>query len=179
MENVQPIKDRKLIEDIKTFYLGKERDYFLFAFGINIALRISDLLQLKVKDVRGKDSLKLYETKNKNNRYQKLSPQLKNLISEYTKDMDDNDWLFLSQKGDKPISRVQAHRILEKAEKAFKLESFGTHSLRKTFGYLHYQRHKDVAILQRMFGHSSPSITLRYIGVEQDEQDKSTENFFI
>ncbi|MGE8079244.1 site-specific integrase [Peribacillus loiseleuriae] len=179
MEIVQPIRDKKLIQEIKKFYAKKPRDQFLFTLGINIALRISDLLELKVKDLRNKEYINVLETKNGNKRKQKLPAPLQKLINEYTKGMDENDYLFPSQKGDKPISRIQAHRILEKAEKHFNLEEIGTHSLRKTFGYWHYQQNKDVAILQRLFGHSAPSITLRYIGIEQDELDKSTENFFL
>ena len=53
----------------------------------------------------------------------------------------------------------------------------GTHKMRKTFGYWHYQQYKDVAILQEIFNHSSPSVTLRYIGINQDNIDKSYMNF--
>jgi len=41
----------------------------------------------------------------------------------------------------------------------------GTHTMQKTFGYWHYRQHKYVALLQQIFGHSSPSITLRYNGL--------------
>lgn len=36
---------------------------------------------------------------------------------------------------------------------------------------------KDVAMLQMIFNHSSPSITLRYIGIDQDEIDESYKAF--
>jgi integrase len=49
--------------------------------------------------------------------------------------------------------------------------------MRKTFGYWHYQQYHDVAMLQTIFNHSSPSITLRYIGINQDEIDKSYRDF--
>ena len=49
--------------------------------------------------------------------------------------------------------------------------------MRKTFGYWHYQKYKDVAILQEIFNHLSPSVTLRYIGINQDNIDKSYMNF--
>jgi integrase len=49
----------------------------------------------------------------------------------------------------------------------------GTHTLRKTFGYHFYQRTKDVAMLQQIFGHSASSITLRYIGINDDMMDGS------
>ena len=55
----------------------------------------------------------------------------------------------------------------------------GTHSLRKTFGYHHYIKFKDIAILQKILNHSSTSITLRYIGIEQDRIDESYMNFVL
>ena len=55
----------------------------------------------------------------------------------------------------------------------------GTHTMRKTFGYHHYQKFKDVAILQKIFNHSSPQVTLRYIGIEQDQIDESYTNFVL
>ena len=55
----------------------------------------------------------------------------------------------------------------------------GTHTLRKTFGYHHYKKFKDVALLQKIFNHSSPAITLRYIGIDQEEIDESYNNFIL
>lgn len=58
-------------------------------------------------------------------------------------------------------------------------EKIGTHTLRKTFGYHHYEKFKDVVMLQKIFNHSSTEITLRYIGIEQDEIDESYVNFVL
>ena len=55
----------------------------------------------------------------------------------------------------------------------------GTHTMRKTFGYHHYKKFKDVAMLQKIFNHSNPNITLRYIGIEQDQIDESYNNFIL
>ena len=49
--------------------------------------------------------------------------------------------------------------------------------MRKAFGYWHYQQFHDVALLQTIFNHSSPSITLRYIGINQEKIDDSYRNF--
>jgi integrase len=57
-----------------------------------------------------------------------------------------------------------AYKILRKVAERFHLEEVGTHTLRKTFGYHFYQQTKDVAMLQEIFNHSSPAITLKYIG---------------
>ena len=49
----------------------------------------------------------------------------------------------------------------------------------KTFGYHHYQKFKDVAVLQKIFNHYSPQITMRYIGIDQDMIDDSYNNFIL
>ena len=51
--------------------------------------------------------------------------------------------------------------------------------MRKSFGYHHYRQFKDVAMLQKIFNHSSPQITLRYIGVEQEQIEDSYNNFIL
>lgn len=46
-------------------------------------------------------------------------------------------------------------------------------------GFWHYQQFKDVALLQELFNHSAPSITLKYIGINQDIMDKTIEGFYL
>ena len=50
MNFVEPIRDRKKIAQIKNLLRGqcRYRDLLLFVVGINTALRISDLLQLRI-----------------------------------------------------------------------------------------------------------------------------------
>jgi len=52
MRAVEPIRDPRKIDAVKKYLKGKNiRDYALFVVGINVALRISDLLSLKWEDV--------------------------------------------------------------------------------------------------------------------------------
>ena len=52
MEFVDPIRETSKIEHIKKILLSQsKRNFLLFTLGINSALRISDLLRLKTKDV--------------------------------------------------------------------------------------------------------------------------------
>ena len=181
MNEVQPIRDKKRLEGMKNELLKQGyRDYMLFVLGINTGLRISDLLNLKVVDVKDKTHIEIVEGKTKKNKRLMINSQLRNDIDRYINNMGDNEYLFQSQKGDnKPITRVQAYRILNKAAKKQELENIGTHTLRKTFGYWHYKQYKDVALLQELFNHSAPSVTLRYIGINQDVMDKTIENFYL
>lgn len=176
---VEPIRDIEKIQEVKEYFLHRSyRNYFLFVFGINSGLRISDILPLRVMDVRYTKHLIIKEQKTRNIRKIFISSVLKREIEKYTNRMADLDYLFLSQKGDKPISRIQAWQIINNAARGCGIEgSIGTHTLRKTFGYHFYQRTKDVAMLQYIFGHSSPSITLRYIGINDDMMDNALEKF--
>ncbi len=61
----------------------------------------------------------------------------------------DNTWLFPSRKGEKPISKIQAYRQLQKAGDFAGIESIGTHTMRKTFGYWFYKQTKRCCYVAR------------------------------
>ena len=61
-------------------------------------------------------------------------------------------------------------RLLKQAAKEAGItQSICTHSLRKTFGYHYYKETGDIITLQKIFGHSTPAITLTYIGIDAEE----------
>jgi len=180
MQFVQPIRDKNLIDKVKNILLKNgSRDLLLFVAGINTGLRISDLLQLKVSDVKDKSHLEIKEKKTGKNRRFYISPTLKTSFDNYIQNMNSEQFLFSSRKGiNKPITRVQAYKIINDAVKSTGLcDKIGTHTLRKTFGYWHYQQFKDVAVLQDIFNHSAPSVTLRYIGINDDMKDRTIAEF--
>ena len=89
-----------------------------------------------------------------------------------------NEPLFKSQKarrsGEYRITARQAGRILNVAAHFCGLNyRIGTHSLRKTFGYIMHQNKVDIALIQKMLNHSSPEITLSYIGITRDNCDEA------
>jgi len=176
---VQPIRDLNQIENMKReLQKNGTRDYLLFYTGINTGLRISDILELKVVDVRDKTHISIKEKKTHKPKRFKINNGLYDELNNFINGMDDEEYIFKSKKGDnKPISRVQAYRILSDAAKRIGLSEIGTHTLRKTFGYHFYQKTKDIALLQELFNHSAPSVTLRYIGINQDIMDNAMDDF--
>lgn len=172
MNVVQPIKSVEDIERMKKALYG--RDLLLFIFGINSSLRISDILSLKVGDVRGKISLILREKKTGKRKEFRLNQAIINAVRELVSDSAaDDDWLFPSKRNpNKPLDRTQAWRILNEAAKRAGVDvHIGTHTLRKTFAYHRYQAGVDLAQLMVALNHSSQRETLRYIGIEQEEID--------
>jgi len=180
MNTVQPIKDRQTIEKFKTCLLKRSyRDYMLFVLGINTGFRIADMLKLQVKQVLN-SHITIREDKTNKEKRALINTHLRQELDKYTQGMEPEEYLFQSRKGEnRPITRIQAYRVINEAGRSLGLEEVGTHTLRKTFGYWHYRRHKDVALLQNLFNHSAPSVTLRYIGINQDMMDETMKEFFL
>ncbi|MFH5187135.1 site-specific integrase [Paenibacillus sp. TAB 01] len=180
MQFVQPIRNTEKLEQMKgVLRQQSDRDWFLLVMGINVGLRIGDLLRLHVKDVRNKSHLTHRERKTGKMRRFPINAELREIINQYTKGMPDNAPLFPSYRTKQNIGRTQAYRILNRAAAEVGLSEVGTHTLRKTFGYHFYRKYKDVALLQQIFNHSAPSITLRYIGINQDIIDEAVGGFHL
>ena len=151
--------------------------------GIRSGLRISDILKLKVKDVREADGrirthLVTKEKKTSKRKRIKLHSEIKKALAEYIANKDDEAYLIKSNKKDKfkdnkPLSRQRAWEVMKVASEFVGLNEIGCHTLRKTFGYHYYQQTKDIALLMYLFNHSKSEITLRYIGITDDMMDKA------
>jgi len=177
--DVQPIRNLQQLEDMKWAlkrFCG-ERDYILFLLGINTGLRVGDMVKLKVKDVKKKKEFIIKEGKTDKPRKIYIIG-LYDVLNNYINTLD-SQWLFPSRKGDKPITTVQVWRQLNKAAEMAEIEHIGTHTMRKTFGYWHYKQYKDVAKLQMILNHSHPSITLKYIGITDEEIEDSFKGFLL
>jgi integrase len=170
---VQPIRDKVEIERLKKVLRNKsERNWMIFVAGINTGLRISDLLQLRVRDVKNKTRIEVKEGKTKKTKLVPVSAPMRGLFNRYVQGKDGRVFLFPSRKGANiPLGRSGAYSVLTLAALKVGLPGIGTHSLRKTFGYHMYKKNKNVAILMELFNHSHPSVTMRYIGVNQDDLD--------
>ena len=179
MEFVQPIKDLKQIETIKRLLRQQNlRDYCLFVLGINSGLRISDLLRLRICDVsekgKPKGRIRIRETKTSKFKDFPISDNAKAAIKEYlkTRTIIENEPLFQSRKNKGFFTRQQAYRILNDVARCVGIkDKIGTHTLRKTFGYHAHNNGYDITLIQKLFNHSTPSITLRYIGITQEQLD--------
>ena len=181
MKTVQPIRDAKTISQLKKLLRDKGYKYYImFLLGLNTGLRISDILKLTAGDIRDKSHVTITEQKTGKIKRFLINDQLKKELDSYIAELSDLDYLIASRKGEnQPITRIQAYRVLNDAAKDLSLDEIGTHTMRKTFGYWHYKQHKDVAILQKIFNHSAPSITLEYIGINQDSTDSTLQDFFL
>ncbi len=176
--NVQPLRTQQEINDF-LFCLRRnknaERDVFLFLIGINSGLRMSDIVKLQKKDIISSKNPRIVEKKTGKTRILYLS-SLQDLIQDYTKDLEPEDYLFPSTKGGH-LEVNTVYQMFQKVAAVLDRDDIGTHTLRKTFGYHYYKKTKDVATLMEIFGHSSEKITKRYIGINEDEISETLVNF--
>jgi integrase len=172
---VQPIKRTKDIDTIKKLLTDKPRDLCLFTIGINTNLRASDLLRLKVSQVRGLkqgDEIVLNEKKtNKSRRISLNGVCIKAINSLLASDTyQDTDYLFKSQRG-AVLTVPSVHRLVKGWCKEINLRgNYGSHTLRKTWGY-HQRATFGVGIAELMtcFNHSTQKQTLDYLCVQPEE----------
>lgn len=181
---VEPIKDKKQVKAVEEYLKSySKRNQLIFIFGINTGLRVSDILDLDISDVKNRSYVEIREKKTGKYKRFPLNEKLKKLIKEYLKEREKrysiggNEALFIGKKHCR-LNRSQVYRFLNEACKKLNISiNVGTHTMRKTFGYHHYKQFNDIALLQKILNHSSPSITLKYIGIEQETIDISYNNF--
>lgn len=186
MSTTIPIKDKKVLQEFKNYYLKKQnyRNYSLIVTGLNTALRISDILSLKWSDVynfstnKFKSHIELYERKTGKHSTIALNPAAVSALKCFMEHLPFSEYyrekyIFASQKlEDQPIGRIQAYRIIKKAAAETGLEEhISCHSLRKTFGYFAYKSGTNSVMLMEIYNHSSFLVTQRYLGIRQDERD--------
>jgi len=180
MNTVEPIRNKTDLERVEQILENQNfRDLLIFDLGTNCGLRISDILKLNVGDVKDRDYIEITEKKTGKYKRIPINRKLKPMLEEFTQNRNCDEPLFLSVHGNR-MERTQCYRIINHACRQAGLEyKVGTHTMRKSFGYHAYKQYKDVALLQKIFSHSSPDITLRYIGIDQDFIDESYNNFIL
>ncbi len=162
--------------------LEKDEDYkfcLLITLGVFTGLRISDLLTLRYTDVLNKDVLKLKEIKTGKERSIKINKDLKEILERVVlklKVTNRNELIFVNRFGTKSIDKSYVNVKLKEIFKKYRIKVSGnvsTHTFRKTLGRRvvevnDYSNH-TLFLLMDLFGHSSMSITKRYLGIREQE----------
>ncbi len=175
--SVEPIRKQKDIKLIKKILQDSPRNLCLFTLGINTNLRASDLLKIKVEQVRHiqpGEEISLKEKKTKKQRRINLNRACIEAIQNLLKSIkyDDNDFLFLNNRKDKNALTVSSlSTLVKKWCKDINLKgNYASHTLRKTWGY-HQRVTFGVGIPELMvcFNHTSQKQTLDYLCVQPEE----------
>ena len=176
MNEVDAIKDPHDIERISREFAGLYgyKAKAMWDLGLQLALRISDLLKVKYSDIEN-GRLILIESKTKKIANIKLNGKAINVIQKL-KSENPNDFYLFQANGNrvteiKPMSRQYVTKCFQEVGSSLKL-NLGTHSMRKTRGYHLYKKRGDITKVMKMLRHSSQATTLRYIGITQEDIDE-------
>lgn len=176
---VEPIRSLPAIKRIKKLLEDKPRDNCLFVLGINTALRGGELLSLTVGDVqhlKAGDVLEVPERKTGKKRVLTINENAATSINQYLRVRgaeSPGEALFIGQRGRLTVQYL--NRLVKKwcSDAGLTQDNYGSHTLRKTWGYHQRVTFKtDLVLIMRAFGHSSQAITLQYLGIQPEEIEK-------
>lgn len=173
INTVEPIRDSSILQDMADLLKEKRvRDHVLFMSGLYLGRRISDILPLKIRDVKDKDYIYFREEKTNKEITITINKDLKKIYKEYCKGKRDNEYLFRRSRGkeNKPITRQRYWKILNEAARELGYqEKIGCHSMRKSLGYWLFQQGVDPYKIMLLLNHDDLNYTKRYIGVTRDD----------
>ena len=162
--------------------LEKDENYkfcLLVSIGVFTGLRISDLLTLTYSDLLSNETFTLKEMKTKKQRSIKVNKDLKEIINRIvskSKITDLNQLIFINKYGTKSIDKSYVNVKLKELVKKYRIKIDGnvsTHTFRKTLGRrvmeVNNYSNESLVLLMELFGHSSMSITKRYLGIREQE----------
>ena len=132
---VYPIRNKNQRDKIELILkTTNKRNYLLWILGTNTGLRISDILKLRVKDVKG-SFINIVEQKTQKKRTIKINKKLKDVIKDFIKGMNDNDVLFQSRVGvNRALGVRRCQQIIKEVAHLVGIEeNINTHTMRKTF----------------------------------------------
>lgn len=159
---------------------GNHRDFLLITMGCYFGLRISDLLSIKWEDVIGQDELLIKESKTKKHRKITINEKVKEAIDFCSNELrlknalNEDQYILVNRWGGQlTISYINKRLKVLFIKYNVKVQNASSHTLRKTFGKrifeMDNQSERSLIYLSEIFGHSSSSITRRYIGITQEK----------
>ena len=179
MAVAEPIRDREQLNQITEYWLKQKnfRNYVMIVMGTCTALRIGDLLNLKwacVYDEENDTFRSQFTIKEKRSGKEKTIALNQKVITALRLYLPHRrgEYIFGSSRGNKPINRVHAWRIIrEAADAANATGNISCHSLRKTFGYFAWKDGVMPIMLMDIFNQSSFEVTRSYLGITQEDRD--------
>ena len=155
----------------------------IWQLGLNLALRISDLLNLTYEEFAGGETITVIEQKTGKSRTIKLNDKAQTIVKQRQALNPNDKYLFQSvgnraKKLQKPLSRETVARKFAEVGEIIGVH-LGTHSMRKTRGWAMWDAGVSLEVIARVLNHSSPAVTMRYIGLEQADINKTYDDFVL
>ena len=174
---VEPIKDKEKINAIKGLLSDQPRDFLLWTLGLQTGIRATDILNLKVEDVRylgNGDWLQIKEGKKKKLNQIFINPEVYKAIVRYNEaypdSPDHSPLIFNLREPEKGLSIVHVANLVRKWCQTVNCKGrFGARTMRKSFVFHQIKSGENIASLRKRMGHSSEKMTREYADVSDED----------
>lgn len=151
------------------------RDRAMFETLYACGLRVSELINLKQKDINNEFQIVRVFGKGSKERIVPIGKSAINWINEYKfkarvlflKTANTEDALFLNQKG-KPLTRMGVWKLLKKYSEKADIQGVHPHTFRHSFATHLLEGGADLRAVQEMLGHSDISTTQIYTHLDRE-----------
>ena len=154
------------------------RDYSIIYTMYSCGLRVSELINLEIKNINLSENLIKIKGKGSKEREVPINYNCLCIIQEYVKKIRnkikivDKNILYLNKKG-KKISRQYIFNLIKKAINDLKInKNISPHSLRHSFATHLLENGADLRIVQEILGHSNIETTEIYTHISEDKKLK-------
>lgn len=149
------------------------RNRLILKIIIYTGIRVSEILNLKMKDIFKEDNLYILQIRGKGNK-PRIVMIKSNLIENDIQNWlnmrcCDNDLFICNQKNSR-LTQAYVSRIVENIliTAGIRKEKNGAHMLRHSFATLLYQKHKDLVLVQEALGHADINTSRIYTHFDKD-----------
>ena len=154
------------------------RNRLIIKMILYTGIRVSEAINLKLKDIIPQDGVYLLKIRGKGNKIRVVmikSQKIERDLQEWLqKRCCEDDLLFCNKKGT-PLTQAYVSRTVEKILRScgIKKEKNGAHMLRHTFATLLYNKSKDLVLVQETLGHASLDTSRIYTHFDKDKLHKA------
>jgi len=163
----EPIKDKRIIDDMMESLAMRKNGFvytLYFEFALSTALRVSDILSLKKKDIKD-GTVRLKTQKTGLFKKIELNPTCREKLELYLRMKKDDDLIF-------PFKRQWVHKLMKFAADyaGVPKDNISCHTTRKTAAYRYYiATGCDINKTMKLLGHKDPKVTREYLLINDDE----------
>lgn len=164
---------------------NNERDYAITTLFLNCGMRLSELVNINIKDIQFDECKMTVIGKGNKERTIYLNNACMRAIKSYLSvrytegiDYKSKDALFLSERRERISNRTVQHIVKRELQKAgLDTNKYSVHKLRHTAATLMYQYgNVDIRALQELLGHASISTTEIYTHVANEQVRNAVES---
>lgn len=166
---------------VEAYSSGKAEDFrnlAILSFMFSSGIRRSEVVEVKISDMNLESNAVIIHGKGNKERVAYFNNSTAEIIGKYLKEKrpeisksEKSEYLFPTGQSEK-MCAASINLIIDRYLKATGLKEKGytVHDTRRAFATTVYQNTGDIVAVQRLLGHSTPSVTMRYIGANEESK---------